>query len=103
MKTEKDPQLEAELERLIEDLAEAEHDQWISWSKYVASHNKDLPKPLLDRWRSLWIAYEHLSEEEKEKDRIWARKVCSIFEAHELAYKLFKKPTASDKVKPDET
>jgi len=61
-------------ELLIEDLANLEHIQWIEWSKNLAKR-EHLSEMRLARWKRLWIPYKDLSEEEKEQDRIWARKV----------------------------
>lgn len=52
--------------KLIEKLAELEHEQWVQWNKSLP---KDLQKP------ELWLSYENLTEEQKEKDRHFARKV----------------------------
>ena len=57
-----------------EALASIEHDQWIAWSKDLASKETLSPERLA-RWRSLWVPYEELSEEMKEHDRRWARLV----------------------------
>lgn len=32
----------------------------------------------LNRWKKLWCPYENLSEEDKDKDREWGRKVLKI-------------------------
>jgi hypothetical protein len=62
---------------LIEDLAELEHEQWIFWSKDIASKEKLSPERL-ERWKKLWIPYKDLTEEQKEQDRVWARKVLEV-------------------------
>ena len=62
------------LEPLLEKLAELEHEQWMSWSKYLAE-NEDIQPILLEKWRKNWKPYSTLSEEIKEKDRKWARKI----------------------------
>lgn len=64
---------------LIEKLAELEHDQWVSWSKNVAK-SSSLDITVRRRWESLWVPYEELSEEMKEKDRVWARKSMELVE-----------------------
>ena len=63
---------------LIEDLADLEHRQWIEWSKVIAGADEKISEDRLDKWASLWIPYKKLSEEQKEKDRVWARKVLDI-------------------------
>jgi len=65
------------MEKLLEKLAEFEHEQWVSWSKNVVD-NYEIPDFLLMNWTKNWIPYSELSEEMKEKDRKWARKVLKI-------------------------
>lgn len=60
---------------LIEQLAKLEHDQWMEWSKSVS---KEVSEERLNRWKKLWIPYSKLSEEMKEEDRKYARKVLNL-------------------------
>ena len=80
---------------LLEELAALEHEQWMVWSKGVAKNISELvdlceekccwngtkypaiteAKERLERWESLWIPYEELSEEMKESDRVYAERV----------------------------
>jgi len=53
----------------LEMLASLEHKQWIIY-------NKGLPKQF--QKRELWRPYEELLEEEKEKDRVFAREVLKL-------------------------
>jgi hypothetical protein len=76
-----------EKEKLIEELAKLEHEQWESWTKYIANQvltqgeDFSINEQML-KWQKNWKPYEELTEEEKEKDRKWARKVYDIsFEA----------------------
>ena len=62
---------------LIEKLADLEHKQWIKWSKALVQI-KQVPIERELRWKKLWIPYSALSEELKEEDRVWARKVLKI-------------------------
>ena len=62
---------------LIEKLANLEHKQWIKWSKALVQM-KQVPIERELRWKKLWIPYSALSEELKEQDRVWARKVLKI-------------------------
>lgn len=57
---------------LLEKLSAIEHDQWMAWSKSVAP---EVSKERQDRWKKLWIPYNELSEEMKEEDRKFAKKV----------------------------
>jgi len=66
---------------LIEALAEIEHEQWMYWSQAVA------PKVLtgiVDNWRNSWVDYAELTEELKEADRVWARKVVMLLRKRKL-------------------
>ena len=62
---------------LIEKLAELEHEQWIYWSKNIAE-TEQIASNRLERWKNLWCPYSELTEEQKEQDREWARKVLQI-------------------------
>ena len=63
--------------KLVERLAELEHVQWIQWSMNLAEHEY-ISEKREDRWKELWCPYSELSEEMKEEDRKWARKVLKI-------------------------
>ena len=63
----------------IEELADLEHQQWIKWSKEL-SEKESLSPQRVYRWRNeCWKPYSELTEEMKEFDREWARKVIEIF------------------------
>lgn len=64
---------------LIEKLSELEHEQWMRWSQAIASR-ESISNERFERWKLLWKEYKELTEEEKEQDRVWARKVLWIFE-----------------------
>lgn len=63
---------------LVEKIAALEHEQWMAWSQDIA-----LKEPISEsrrkRWSKLWKPFSDLSEDEKEQDRIWARKVVALF------------------------
>ena len=61
----------------MEELAAIEHEQWVFWSKTLAE-TENLSPERLARWKALWIPYEQLTEETKEHDRVWARKVLAV-------------------------
>jgi len=65
-------------ERIIEELAELEHEQWIEWSKNISKTEGAISLERLGRWQKLWRPYAELTDEEKEQDRKWARKVIEI-------------------------
>jgi len=63
------------VEELRENLAELEHQQWMSWTEYLVDEFGDeLPDELVERWEASQIPYEELSEDMKDKDRKWADK-----------------------------
>lgn len=62
------------IEDAIETLAAIEHDQWIEWSKAIAKSETTSPERLA-RWEKLWVPYHKLTEEQKEQDRVYARRV----------------------------
>jgi hypothetical protein len=66
---------------LIEALAEAEHQQWMAWSKTIAETEQLTPERL-DRWRKLWIPYTQLPEHQKDQDRLWATTKLQITQKH---------------------
>jgi hypothetical protein len=61
----------------IEKLAALEHNQWIAWSKNI-SESECISEQRIDRWKKLWVDYVYLTDEEKDQDRYWAKKVLSI-------------------------
>jgi hypothetical protein len=62
-------------DHLIEALAVLEHEQWLYWSQAVAA---EVPAETRQKWEQSWVDYNDLSEELKEADRVWARKVASL-------------------------
>ena len=66
---------------LVEAVAEIENEQWMHWSQAVA------PKVLSgvsDNWRGSWVDYAELTEDSKEADRVWARKVVTLLRKRKL-------------------
>ena len=84
---------------ILEKLSDLEHQQWCEWSGSVSKEifslinildrfEDDLTddekltvsriKDKLARWDNLQVNYFELSENEKEKDRVYAKKVLSI-------------------------
>lgn len=60
---------------LIEALAEIEHEQWMHWSRTVASEVTDATR---GKWKRSWVNYDELTDDLKEADRVWARKVVGL-------------------------
>jgi hypothetical protein len=68
-------------EELVEALAEIEHAQWMHWSQSVAPN---VPVATRDKWLHSWVDYAELTEELKEADRVWARKVLTLLRQRQL-------------------
>lgn len=70
------------MNEIIEHIANFCHEQWMGWMSYMFSkctilNNGDMviPKNYVDRWkRQIDTIYANLPENEKESDRIEARK-----------------------------
>jgi hypothetical protein len=58
-------------EKLVEELAAIEHEQWTHWSKAVAAVVSGATRR---KWQPNWIPYVDLPDKVKEDDRVWARK-----------------------------
>lgn len=63
----------------IEELSDLEHEQWMSWTKYLNANHK-IPIELLKKWEKNWKPYSKLDEKIKDSDRIWARKVVKLID-----------------------
>lgn len=68
--------------RMREILSDLEHDQWVKLTKYYANQDDQIQvsEEKLDYWKDLWVDYEELSEEMKDKDRKYADKVIEALE-----------------------
>jgi hypothetical protein len=65
--------------KIIEKLANLEHQQWIHWTKYLIKNSN---KQNILRWKKqIKTPYSKLSEKEKESDREWARKVLNLIKS----------------------
>lgn len=93
------------MDQVIEDMADVCHEEWVKWSKSISKElaivvevlKKDIGfskengvdnkeaielvqklESRLERWGTLWIPYEDLSEEMKDADRKYALKMFDI-------------------------
>ena len=67
-----------ENKKLIDLLANLEHEQWSHWMTYFYKNDTSTNR---DRWnKQMKTSYFKLSEKEKESDRKWARKVLMIID-----------------------
>jgi len=62
---------------LVERIAATCHEAWMHWSTTI-SIKEHIGVDRLHRWQKRWVPYDHLSEAEKAKDRMWARKIIAI-------------------------
>jgi hypothetical protein len=68
-------------DKIIEELADLEHQQF----SHIIDYIDDLNELEFNNKMAIWLEqlqtkYKNLSEKDKEKDRIWARKVMSIIQ-----------------------
>ena len=90
---------------ILEEASDLCHQEWMDWSKSIAIDLNQIVKVLendvkcfeekgvenkeaieilektknrLKTWKSLWVPYDELSEEMKEEDRIYARKILNL-------------------------
>lgn len=62
-------------ENNLEKLASAVHDIWCDWAKHIS---RRVSQTWRDRWKKLYVPYEDLPEEEKEKDREQVKKILAV-------------------------
>ena len=66
---------------LVEALARIEHEQWTHWSQAVAGA---VTEPIRAKWQRSWVDYAELTDDLKEADRVWARKVVTFLRSNNL-------------------
>jgi hypothetical protein len=64
---------EAELAKAVEALATVEHEQWMHLANFLTAH-EDISAARREKWQALMVPYAELPEDQKEQDRVWARK-----------------------------
>lgn len=70
-------------EVLMEELSDQIHEQWRYWISYLIDEfGDDLPEELVERWREDDVPYSDLSDDEKDKDRKWAKKYIDIMDEY---------------------
>ncbi|GAH42791.1 unnamed protein product [marine sediment metagenome] len=67
-------------DELIEKLANLEHEQWIKWSKTISEQER-ISEERRVRWQKYFVPYSELTEEVKEYDRVWARKIVKLLKS----------------------
>jgi len=68
-------------DNLVEALARIEHQQWMHWSQAMAAQ---VPPTTLKKWKKSWIDYNKLTDDLKDADRVWARKVMTLLRRRRL-------------------
>jgi hypothetical protein len=68
-------------DNIIECLAALEHLQWWQWAETLMKSEAHLSTERVERWKKLMVPYAQLTEEQKEADRIWARRSVKTLEA----------------------
>lgn len=66
-------------DKIIEKLAELEHIKWMEWARHLLSE-EEISTMRVQRWARNFVPYAELSETEKEKDRVLARRVMRILQ-----------------------
>lgn len=64
--------------RYLEELASLEHDQWVKWARSLVKSEPNISSARRERWKKLFVPYSDLSEESKEQDRKYARKILAV-------------------------
>lgn len=66
-------------QEILERLAELEHIKWMEWARHILSE-ESISTTRVQRWARNFVPYAELSETEKEKDRVLARRVLRIID-----------------------
>lgn len=66
---------------ILEELAEIEHVKWMEWARHILAEEV-ITTGRVQRWARLFVPYKELSEVEKEKDRVLARRVLEIIKKY---------------------
>ncbi len=61
-------------EKLLEEISELEHEQWMSWAKEILKE-EDISEERAKRWKKDFKEYKDLPEDVKEFDREYAEEV----------------------------
>lgn len=57
----------------VEAVARVEHEQWRAWAGSLIDSEPGLSPERIERWRALFVHYEELTHEMKDRDREWAK------------------------------
>lgn len=66
-------------ELIVEKISSEIHLMWMTWAKEVLKKEKDISKERVNRWeQKCFLSYGELTEEMKELDRKFARRIVKI-------------------------
>lgn len=68
-------------QKLLEELSELEHQQWICWAQNILQAEA-VSNKTQERWKKYFVPYSELTQELKNLDRSFARKSLEIFKKH---------------------
>jgi hypothetical protein len=66
---------------LLEILAEFDHEMWKDWALHILSE-ESISTTRVQRWARNFVSYDKLSEKEKEKNRVLARRVLRLIQEY---------------------
>lgn len=66
-------------DELLEVLAEFDHEMWKDWARHILSEEA-ISTMRVQRWARNFVPYSELSEKEKEKNRVLARKILRLIQ-----------------------
>lgn len=68
-------------DELLEKLAEHDHEMWKDWARHLLSEEA-ISTTRVQRWARNFVPYNELSEKEREKNRVLARKILRLIQQH---------------------
>lgn len=66
---------------LREEIAKLIHEEWVEWAKCI---EHEVSADRKQRWETVYGMYENLSEEMKDKDRLYADKIIELLKNKEI-------------------
>ncbi|MCP4356079.1 MAG: hypothetical protein GY793_10750 [Proteobacteria bacterium] len=67
--------------QLREQIAKLIHEEWIEWAKNV---DHEVSQERQKRWHSVYCNYEDLSEQMKDKDRVYVDKIINVLKKENI-------------------
>lgn len=66
---------------LLEEISKLIHEEWVEWAKQIEHEISDERKA---RWQTVYCDYDELSEEMKDKDRDYGKKVLAMLKNFDI-------------------